>query len=194
MKLISNLLLAACLGLSCAQTALCQELTDQAGPIETTGASPQAYNAPKNINLSQPQLRLLTFAHATAVADGHKHPELLLGLLMRETRAGEVRGGKTCFGISQLKLGTARSVLKMYPELLPDKLSDKALRAKLIHDDEFNIRVASKYLLMMGANISAARGVTAYNLGEGAAKHVSPTKWGYTKSVLHQAQQLKNAP
>jgi hypothetical protein len=143
------------------------------------------------------QKQLLTFAYDVAKNDGHKKPEYLQGVLLQESGAGAsskfrvagdpVKKENRYFGVAQIKLAAALDVMKNFPELwsfLQTKTHDE-LQAKLILDDEFNIRIASKYLLLMGINKSAHFAITAYNKGIGGAMLVENVSLDpYTQGVL----------
>jgi len=71
--------------------------------------------------------------------------------------------------------------------------TDQELQARLIVDDEFNIRVTSKYALMMGINENPNFGITAYNLGKGGALNVDPEVFDYTRQVKDHALRIKTS-
>ena len=148
-------------------------------------------------NLSSRQFELLNFAYGVAKSDGYKNPEFLQGLILQESKAGGMEGYRVAgdmskkenqyFGVGQIKLAAAIDVMKIYPELwrfLNTRTSEE-LQARLILDDQFNIRVASKYLLMMGINQGSAFAITAYNRGIGGAQVVEDkANFDYTKNVV----------
>lgn len=144
---------------------------------------------------------LTLFALQTAIADGHKDPRLLVGIIKIESDAGNGQGyrvvkqgsGKqasTFYGASQLTLGAAKEVMSKFPELWAgfNTKTDEELKAKLILDDQFNVRVASKYLLIMGVNRNPDKGVAAYNLGLGAVELVDYHTHKYTLKVKQAAR------
>jgi hypothetical protein len=155
-------------------------------------------------NLSIEQQKLLGFAYDVAKADGMLNPTYLQGILLQESNAchgksWRVAGltnrvGNRYFGCGQIKVAAARGVLDQFPEMrrFLNTDTDEEIQARLILDDEFNIRVASKYLLMMGINDNPARAITAYNVGPGAVRRVNPKHHDYTKRVQHFSKRMKN--
>lgn len=137
--------------------------------------------------LTSDQMRVLNFAYKTSKEDGHKHPELLQAILLQETKAGGVNSYKVAgqefglktneryYGLAQIKLTAARDVLKTYPEL-KNKYefhtdTDEEIIAQLIMNDDFNIEVASKYLLIISKYSKDSNFIiAAYNKGVGGAR------------------------
>ena len=158
---------------------------------------------PNKINVKQADL--LVYAYEIASIDGHREPSILQGLIWQESKAGgfpgyEVAGdeyglkvGKRYYGIGQIKVAAARDVFKRFPKDFPgfsDKTADEII-AYLIMDHKFNIRVASKYLWMMGHNETkkptfkrpSNYAITAYNRGLGNTYDTDYDQWHYTVSV-----------
>jgi hypothetical protein len=166
------------------------------------GGKPFTVKLPDNLNAQQ--YALINYAYQVAKNDGHKNPQLLEGLIMQESHAGASLGyrvagtqnkvGDRYFGIAQIKLAAAKEVMRKYPEMWNglDTKTDEELQAHLILDDHFNIRVASKYVLLMGVNKNPDFGITAYNRGLGGAKSVNPSTHPYTVSVKTYANQFKS--
>lgn len=152
--------------------------------------------------LTSKQHELLNFAFDVAKSDGFKHPQYLQGILMQESRgcsdknyrvAGlSNRPGDRYFGCGQIKLVAAKAVMNKYPDMWKylESQTDEELEARLILDDKFNIRVSSKYVLMMGINEDPTRAITAYNLGPGGATTVNPESHGYTQKVKKMSGNL----
>ncbi len=150
------------------------------------------------------QQALLNFAYEIARADGYKKPQWLQGIIMQETKAGGMKEYRVAglqnklndryFGVSQIKLAAAKDVMNKHPEMWKylDTKTDEELQARLVLDDKFNIRVASKYGLMMGINQNASKGITAYNQGLGGAQNIDENSWKYTTSVFNHVERLKN--
>lgn len=177
----------------------------------TTGGKKYTVKLPTDLSIAQ--VTILNFAYDVAKKDGIKNPEYLQGLLMQESRAGGVASFRVAghtlgnkpddlyFGIGQIKLKAAQDVMKAYPELwsyLQTK-TDHELQARLILDDQFNVRVASKYLLLMGVNNDSNLGITAYNVGAGGVKLVDAGSHDYTERVKRYAassafKQLRGTP
>jgi hypothetical protein len=207
MKLISTVYTA--LGVAvCALTLAYAKpifMTPGTSVIAPMGGS-QLGGAPISIKLpdtlTKKQFELLSFAYSVAKADGHKYPQYLQGIIMQETRAGDMKDyrvagltnkvGDRYFGVTQIKLAAAKDVMKKYPELWDkfDTKTDEELEARLILDDHFNIRVASKYALMLGMNQDPTKAITAYNQGLGGAEKVEPSTFGYTVKVKQHAAKL----
>lgn len=149
--------------------------------------------------LTKKQIELLEQAYLIGKSDNHKHPELLQGILMQETKAGtaEYKSAKNnCFGIFQIKIGAAQEVLKTFPELVlqygVSPTNSTKLRQRLIHDDEFNTSVASKYLLIMKryGYVTIKGMALAYNQGAGGAKSKNPDTFHYTVGVMKHIRSL----
>lgn len=152
--------------------------------------------------LTPTQIANLQLAYKIAKEDGFDHPEILQGLIYQETKAGGLdkfrvvvnSGDNSYFGIGQIKLAAAKDVLKTYPELnrFGDNgkfSSDDEIKAHLILDDEFNIRVASKYLLMQGTvKTSMQKKITSYNTGYGGSMNIDSDQHPYTRNVLRHAK------
>lgn len=156
--------------------------------------------APTFPNVSTQQANLLMLAHQIAEKDGHKEPKLLQGLLMQETRAGAdpnyKRPNNGCYGVLQLKIAAAKDVLKAYPELVSkynvDVRNQKAIIQKLIHNDEFNLTVGSRYLLILRTyGYSTMKQLAlAWNQGAGGAKRLNADTFPYVKGVVKNVKTL----
>jgi len=166
------------------------------------GGKPATVKIPDN--LTEKQHELLNFAYIVAKEDGYKHPQYLQGVIMQESLAGGLKEfrvagltnkpGDRYFGISQIKLAAAKDVMKQYPVLWVkfNTKTDEELQARLILDDQLNIRIASKYLLMAGVNDNPTKAITAYNQGATGALLVDPTTHDYTVKVKGHLQRMKN--
>lgn len=169
-------------------------------PGKTVGGSNAAILLPEK--LTSDQMRVLNFAYKTSKEDGHKHPELLQAILLQETHAGALKSYKVAgqefglktneryYGLAQIKLGAAKDVLKAYPELKTKydfhTDTDEEIIAHLIMSDEFNIEVASKYLLIISKyNKNENFIIGAYNKGVGGAKSIGDdiSNLDYVKKV-----------
>jgi hypothetical protein len=148
--------------------------------------------------LSQTQTKNICYSHEIAVQDGHKYPDYIGKIILQESKAGDMktwrvaglsnRHGDRYFGIGQVKLIAAKAVMKRYPYLwnLLNTHTDEELQARLILDDRFNIRIVSKYALMMGINTNPAKALAAYNLGPSGSKNVDHKSFHYTRAVAMQ--------
>jgi hypothetical protein len=154
------------------------------------------------------QQHLLQVAYQTAKRDGHSYPQILQGIIMQESKAGTMKKYKVAgnefglkpnkryYGVAQLKLAAAHDVLKKFPSLWADfnfqTKTDEEVIAKLIENDEFNIAVASKYLLILrsyGFTTPHALAI-AYNRGPGGAKNAGPVT-NYSRGVMEYIAKLK---
>jgi hypothetical protein len=142
---------------------------------------------------------LAEYTMQVATADGHKEPKYVVGVLKVESKLGESKhrvvkqGSSTFYGVGQVSIGAAKAVMKRFSDLWNDfdTRSDEELKARLILDDRFNASVTSKYLLMMGVNKNAAKGIAAYNLGEGGVQQVNAATHPYTRKVMTAAAAYK---
>lgn len=142
--------------------------------------------------LTERQAQLITAAHRQAEEDKLKDPELLPGVLMQESHAGNnpvyKKALNRCYGIFQIKIGTALHVLREYPELIAKynvDMREAALKKQLINDDAFNTAVASKYMLiLMKYGYQSVRELAlAYNQGMAGAKKFNPKTFVYSNGV-----------
>lgn len=158
-------------------------------PIDST-IKGGGFNIELPANLTEKQQRVLSIAYAVAEKDGHQYPQLLQGIILQESKAGGMKSYKVAgqefglkpnlryYGVAQLKLVAARDVLAKWPELWDDfnfqSKTDEEVIAKLIENEEFNIAIASKYLLILQKqgfkNPNAL--ATAYNRGATGARRV----------------------
>jgi soluble lytic murein transglycosylase-like protein len=99
--------------------------------------------------------------------------------------------GKRSYGVMQVKVTAARDMLNKHPELGVFR-SDEELIARLMIDDEFNIRVASKYIsYLMKKARTEERALVAYNIGLSAAREVDdPTEFKYVKAVKRYVTEI----
>jgi len=134
--------------------------------------------------ITDKQHRLLEYAKAVAIKDGHP-PELLQGVLLQETHAGGLKvyrvansEGTPYYGVMQIKMVAAKEVLKRWPQLYKQygfqTFTDDEIKANLILNDQFNIAVGSKYLkhLKNAYGYSGRTLVNAYNRGPTGVKSV----------------------
>lgn len=166
------------------------------------GGNPITVKLPTN--LTQKQFEMLNFAYEVAQSDGFKEPKYLQGIIMQESKAGSMNSfrvagltnaiGNRYFGIGQIKLQAAKAVMSRFPEMWKflDTRTDEELQARLIVDDHFNVRVASKYAIIMGINENPTKAITAYNLGAGGAMGVDAASHDYTVKVKQHAEKVKS--
>lgn len=143
--------------------------------------------------LSPEQMDLLQLAYDIGFEDGgHRHAELVQAILMQETIAGQLGRmghmtapvGKRSYGVMQVKVTAARDVLSENAGL-GEFRADEELIVRLLSDDEFNIRIASKYLLQLKERVKTMdRALVAYNVGLGGSSSVEePGEFKYVVSA-----------
>lgn len=209
MKLISAVYVAAALGIAAFSWKYIEPMVNRNGSsvISVMTADGKSGNQQLAMrlpdNLTKKQLDLLNFAYEIAKTDGIKHPQYLQGIIMQESHAGGLadyrvaglsnREGDRYFGVSQMKLVAAKAVMQSYPEMWKqlDTKTDEELQAKLILDDKFNVRMGSKYLLIMGINKNPDYAILSYNQGPGGAKSRDASTWHYNLGVKKHMTQLK---
>lgn len=210
MKLINTFYLSLSLAVGIASWKVLEPLIAQNGTAVISSMSSDNKNGSKPIsiklpaNLTKKQFEMLNFAYDVAKSDGYKEPKYLQGIIMQESKAGgldsfRVAGltnaaGNRYFGIGQIKLVAAKAVMNRYPEMWKhlDTKTDEELQARLIIDDKFNVRIASKYALIMGINENPAKAITSYNMGPGGAMTVDASQHDYTIKVKNHAENVKN--
>ena len=186
-----------------------------ASPIHHEESAAPAINVDDQFVVPMPahptnhQTMLLAIAYQTAKADGLAHPQLLQGIILQESHAGELPAYKVgdvqlppnrrSYGVSQIKLETARGVLKRYPDMWVQfsfqTHTDEEIIAKLIDNDEFNIAVASKYALILQTMGYKGSGIAvAYNKGPGGAQGVDVHTDAYATGVAHHMSTLPPEP
>lgn len=119
------------------------------------------------------------------------NPETLQAMLLQETNGGssERIGGKNLpvskrsYGLMQVQIVAARSVLQRYPELMeryfPDRtyrsIADKEIISLLLNNDEANVRIAAHHfkLYMQLSKGNWNKAVAAYNMGIGNAQKIN---------------------
>lgn len=133
-------------------------------------------------------------------------PLSIQGIMLKESRAGRVRSlvNKGAYGLMQVKVEAARSVLKRNPELLQkyfhtSKLSTVSyndIAGLMLSNREANIRIGCHHLAIyadiLDGDWDAA--VAAYNMGIGnALKRVDTlSTYSYTVSVNEYAYTVLN--
>jgi hypothetical protein len=145
----------------------------------------------KTHSLSDNQKRVLHTAYNIGKADGLKNPAILSGIILQESKAGSQPNFRTSrhkkaidqtTGLGQIKVGTAKGILKQYPEL-KQKMKSNNLAHELAFNDEFNMSVASKYLKSLyEIRHDDDFVIAAFNQGPGGVSK-RPWKLPYVKSV-----------
>lgn len=176
-------------------------------PVEE-GTSGGGFSMKLPSSLTHKQAELLAMAYDIAKHDGHKHPQLLQGIILQESKAGELASYKVAgqefdlkpneryYGVAQIKLAAARDVLSKYPNMKEQfgfqTNTDEEIIAKLIDDDRFNISIASKYLLVLKAMgyDTMKQLALAYNQGAGGARSKNADTNPYSRGVMAHIQSL----
>lgn len=135
-------------------------------------------------NLSEKQHQLLNLAYKIAKEEGIQ-PEIVQGILLQETLAGGLKsykvanpGPEAYFGPMQIKLAATRDVLNRHPQLYSKydfhTRSDDEVKANLILNEEFNLRVGTKYLVLLQKQygFTGLKLANAYNRGPGGVHGV----------------------
>lgn len=143
--------------------------------------------------LTDEQVRLLKVAFDVGYEDGGiRHARLVQSTLLQESIAGQLGRvghrtapvGKRSYGVMQVKVTAAQDVLQIHTQLSYSTTVEDLI-VRLMTDDEYNIRVASKYLLYLREKTSNdASALVAYNVGlRGAKRYEDHDEFRYVKSV-----------
>jgi hypothetical protein len=124
---------------------------------------------------NEKQERLLTIAYYEGTKIGF--PETIQSILLQETIAGKLGPvgdsnlpfGKKSYCPMQIKLGTAKDVLKTYNMKAPK--TDEELLVKLLTDDIYCIKLGALYFKMLHNKLKNwEKAVLSYNQGIGGMK------------------------
>lgn len=143
--------------------------------------------------LTEEQVNLLKLAYDIGYQDGgEQHANLLQSTLLQESIAGQLGRvghrtapvGKRSYGVMQVKVSAASDILEEHPQLGVMR-TEEELIVQLMTDDEFNIRVASKFLLYLRDKTNSdAEALVAYNVGlRGSKRFEVHEDLQYVKSV-----------
>lgn len=143
--------------------------------------------------LTEEQVSLLRLAYDIGFQDGGvRHARLVQSTLLQESIAGQLGRvghrtapvGKRSYGVMQVKVTAAQDVLQDHAHL-NNSSTVEDLIVRLMTDDEYNIRVASKFLLYLREKTANdASALVAYNIGlRGARRYEDHDEFGYVKSV-----------
>jgi hypothetical protein len=144
--------------------------------------------------LTEEQVALLKLAFDIGYQDGGlQHARLVQSTLLQETIAGQLGRvghrsapvGKRSYGVMQVKVTAALDVLQ---ETATDDVlrTDEEIIARLMTDDDFNIHVASRYLLFLREKTNNdASALVAYNVGLTASRRLldAHDEFRYVKNV-----------
>ena len=154
--------------------------------------------------LTAKQSNLLNMAYKMAKEEGFKDPEIAQQVLLQETDAGGLKSYKVAnpgpdayFGPMQVKLVAARAVLNENPQLY-DKYdfhtkTDDEVKANLILNEPFNLRVGIKYLRILNQRygFTGRELLNAYQKGPGGVKEVDNDSYHYAISAEKKLAALK---
>ncbi len=184
----------------CEQSWLYQATAGVFGCFDAAQSSSNGDDAEKTIWnplakswLTEDQVNLLKLAYDIGYQDGgEQYASLLQSTLLQESIAGQLGRvghrtapvGKRSYGVMQVKVSAASDVLDEHPQLGLSR-TDEELIVRLITDDDFNIRVASKFLLYLREKTSSdAEALVAYNLGlRGSKRFEAHADYHYVKRV-----------
>ena len=201
---VANANLEACDGVTpSAQFANAQEAQTDRGVIVRNEEEDAAlfWNSLTKSWLTDEQIGLLKMAYEIGMADGgREHAELVQAVMLQETIAGHLGRighmtapvGKRSYGIMQVKVSAARDVLKKFPDEFDRFRADEELIARLLMDDEFNIRVGSKFLMHLRPHTqSTEQLLVAYNIGLRASRKVKQAgQFKYTQRTQRNLQRV----
>jgi len=148
------------------------------------------------------QRKLITLAYHVGKRIGY--PETIQAILIQETRAGAYGNrigdtnlpmGKRSYGVMQMKVATARGILKLHPSMVTTnfparkslkRVRDEEIIIKLIQNDVFSLQLAAfNFADHRKKSKSWSQSVVAYNTGQGAANRIKNHKEHiYYKHVL----------
>jgi hypothetical protein len=130
------------------------------------------------------------------------HPETLQAILLLETRGGksvpignrESPVGKRSYGLMQVQVVAARSILqrnpslfkRYFPERTYNSVLDEEIIALLLTNDEANIRIAAHHfkLYLQLSDGDWDRAVAAYNVGIGGVENIpDPAEFEYVIKI-----------
>lgn len=156
-------------------------------------------------NFTERQTQYLKMAYIVGEKLGHG--ATMQAIMLQESRAGEAAaiGNPTApqrrqsYGIMQIQIVAARSVLKRFPEVCQqiyngrkcNNVSTGEIVKTLIHNKEASILIATYnfHLMMKLTKGSWHRAVAAYNAGIGNALQMkAPSKYGYVESIARKVQ------
>jgi len=207
----SNFALGAVAAVSILGTGYLWNATSQSTPtavisVPLEKGSGSAFSIKLPANITAAQAHVLQLAYRIAQADGHKYPQMLQGIVLQESKAGALDSYKVAgqefglktneryYGVSQVKLVAAKDVLSSFPNLKTkynlQTRTDEEVIANLILNEEFNLAVASKYLLLLKTryNVSDTNILAAWNQGPGGQYNAAGAQ--YSNNVKQQIRKL----
>ena len=149
---------------------------------ETKKEQKPFWNTLSRSYLTAEQMDLLMKAYKVGFKhNGHKHAEVVQSVLLQETIAGKLGRighmsapvGLRSYGIMQVKVTAAKDMLRKHKSL-GHFGSDEEIIAKLISDDEFNLRIASLFLQHLDQYTKTTEQMLVdYNIGLTGSRRVA---------------------
>ena len=184
--------------LSIAQGSIVREVTKEEVPAPDFQLF---WNGLNKTWLSDEQMALLNKAYEIGFQDGgHEHAEIVQAVLLQETIAGQLGRighltapvGKRSYGVMQVKVSAARDVLRHFKGEFGRFKADEQLIAQLMMDDEFNLRMGSKFLLHLAPKAkSVEKMLVAYNIGLRASRSVNkPGEFKYVVRTMNNLNKV----
>ncbi len=187
---------------SAAVGTLAQGVGERAATNDESGSDVKLFwNGLNKTWLSDEQMALLNKAYEIGFQDGgHQHAEIVQAVLLQETIAGQLGRighltapvGKRSYGIMQVKVSAGRDVLRHYKSEFGRFKADEELIAKLMMDDEFNLRVGSKFLMHLAPKAkSVEKMLVAYNIGLRASRSIAePSEFKYVIRTMRNLNKV----
>lgn len=157
--------------------------------------------------LTRYQQRILDLAYEIGAMSGY--PETIQAIVMQETLAGawgngigdvDDPNGEPSFGLMQIKVPTARDVLRRHPELslryfnnLEPRVRASAIQDRLLNDHYFNILVGTVHFefLITQPNYNWDKALVAYNMGLTGSRRVQyPELFPYVQELSYKLERI----
>jgi hypothetical protein len=146
-----------------------------------------------------PQNEVLKTAYSLGRQIGH--PELVQAIAWKESKAIPNAVGQGAYGVMQVQVASARSVLKQNPDLIDEHfpnetyatLTNSDIRRALTDSTEANIAIAvtllQQYIDIARGNL--AKAIVGYNVGIGAASRMTNhSHHSYFNDVMRIQRQI----
>lgn len=172
-------------------------------PIWTLSSEVQEFELPKVYATTPHDVKTQNLIMVHEVASKYGYPEVMQAMLLQESNGGthptligspNAPPNKRSYGVLQVQVATARTLLKRYSYLhdmyFPDRavsnVSDREIQTLLLRDHRANAEMAvalfDLYLRMSNGNVD--RTIAAYNVGIGGVKKLrSPSNFKYVREV-----------
>lgn len=177
-------------------------------PIWNLSSEVQKFEVPRVYTVTPEDTKAAYLTMVYEVASGYKHPEVLQAILLQESNGGthptligspNAHPDKRSYGVMQVTLKTARSLLERYaylrdayfPERPMSEVADREIKTLLLRNHRANIEIAAALfdLYLSTSNGDVNRAIAAYNVGIGGVKRLkNPASFRYVKEVRHKIQ------